>query len=149
MARNIKIENKFDTISVDNLSKENIFKYFFFSKQKAILVVNEWEQLYGIITLGDFIKNNGEIMHSLNKNNLFIKNGVCEKMLIEAQRLFDKFNIESIIPIISENRKIIGYLYDKNNEDNKNRQYLLKVNEFKNKFLNVQSSFYLSNLDGI
>ena len=76
MARNIKIENKFDTISVDNLSKENIFKYFFFSKQKAILVVNEWEQLYGIITLGDFIKNNGEIMHSLNKNNLFIKNGV-------------------------------------------------------------------------
>ena len=144
MARNIKIENKFDTISVDNLSKENIFKYFFFSKQKAILVVNEWEQLYGIITLGDFIKNNGEIMHSLNKNNLFIKNGVCEKMLIEAQRLFDKFNIESIIPIISENRKIIGYLYDKNNEDNKNRQYLLKVNEFKNKFLNVQSSFYLS-----
>lgn len=82
MARNIKIENKFDTISVDNLSKENIFKYFFFSKQKAILVVNEWEQLYGIITLGDFIKNNGEIMHSLNKNNLFIKNGVDRKSVV-------------------------------------------------------------------
>ncbi len=142
MVLELEIENKFRKIAIDDLSNESIFKCFFFGNRKIVFIIDSKGTLYGIITLGDFLKKKGHIRSAVNKQYLFVRSGEYQHMLIKAQEIYDTYKIASDIPVIDENKILVGCIHNNSTFDEYKKSYDLTCSELKNSILNYQSSYY-------
>lgn len=128
---------EFDRWERNHLTKESVFEYFFFCEEKILFIVDDAGQLSGIITLGDFIKNLNDVGKSINENYLFVRKDSQERMFSEAQEIFDRYGIESNLPVIDQESRMTGFI--RNGEN----LYAQRLKEAENKICNFKSSHYL------
>lgn len=142
MLQDLKIKYDFRTINIDDLSKKIMYNYFFVEKGTTGFIINRQKKLYGIITLNDFLNSKGDIKDSINKNYLFIDKDSEDNVLLKAQKIYNKYHIHSCIPIIDENKIIIGYVYDETSLFRKKADYETLVKKIKEKIVYYKSSYY-------
>ena len=142
MLQDLKIKYDFRTINIDDLSEKIMYNYFFVEKGKTGFIINRQKKLYGIITLNDFLNSKGDIKDSINKNYLFIDKDSEDNVLLKAQKIYNKYHIHSCIPIIDENKIIIGYVYDETSLFRKKADYETLVKKIKEKIVYYKSSYY-------
>ena len=133
----------FDRWKWDLLSDENIFEYFLFSAYKILFVVDDSDRLYGIITLGDFIKSSDDIKKAVNKNFLFVRKDEEEHMFSSAREIFDQHGMESYLPVIDQEDKMTGFLMDLELLRKKDALYEQNLTELERKISLLKKSHYL------
>ena len=143
MNRQLEFVNEFDSLCINEILPERVFKYFFFSKEIVLFITDSTKQLYGILTLGDFIKGQENIQKAINRNYLYIKKNSLDEMFTKAQEIYDTYGIQSNIPILDENGRILGYVTDSNLVEKKKKASERKLREAIEKIEYYKKSFYL------
>lgn len=143
MERELKYITEFVKLYEDDLSQEVIFQYFFLSDRKALFLVNQSGILTGIITLGSFINHLNHVKEAVNSDCLFVKKAPVECMFSEAKAIYDKYNIRSDIPVIDEERRIVGYITDLNMNSESEAVHRKKIEDIIGKVNRYKESVYL------
>lgn len=134
---------EFEKWRLDCLSKESVFAYFFFGERKILFVVDEENHLSGIMTLGDFIKNQDNIKKAVHEKYLFIREDEEECMFSKAQELYDQYRIESDLPVLGSDGRITGYITDLGILQHRKTAYEQKITETEKKIRDFKRSHYL------
>ena len=112
MERDLEFIKEIEAINIADLSEEKVCEYFFFHSRRVLFVTDEAGQLSGIITFGEFCKQTEAVFNAINSKYLFIKEASVETMKFQAQEIYDTFMIQSDIPVINQEKKLMGYVID-------------------------------------
>ncbi len=143
MGRLLRFERKCDTLGIEDLSQDRVFEYFFFGRRRVLFLVDSLTRLEGIISLTDYTGHMDDIRHAVNKNYLFVKYDSHSHMFSEAEKLYDRYKIQSDLPVIDEERRLVGYITDQDILSDREDHYKKKIHETRQKIENLKKSYYL------
>lgn len=143
MERALKFVTEFTKVCEADLARETLFKRFFLDNRKILFLVDQKGILTGIITLGSFLKNRNHINEAVNKNYFFIKSAPEDCMFSEAQVIYDTYNINSDIPVINAEGRIVGLITDLKLNSESKKVHEKKVQDIIGKVNQYKESVYL------
>lgn len=126
-----------------DLTQENLYRYFFLTDMKSAFLVDQYEKLTGIVTLGSFIDHLGEVRAVINRNCLFIERASMEGMFSQAENIYNKYHIKSEIPVTDDKKRIKGYITDTKTNSECKAAHEKKIQNIIGKVSKYKESVYL------
>lgn len=150
MKKNIAVDKKIEfveeakAIHINRLTQNKVLKYFLVNNmRRALFVVDDVGKLVGIITIGDFLKHSEAVVEAIRKQCIYIENAPISKMLLEAEKIYMDFAICSEIPVINEEKLLLGYMIDRKIFEDRVDAGYERLQLAKEKILFFRKSFYL------